>query len=175
MAAVVSGCTPYPHVESLEFDEDLPTLGPLPIDPIPDDAYIHMRRTGCFGECPQYEVRIRADGSMQWSGDMYVAAEGGRTSTFERAAFVELWRSLAVVPWHELPATEPSFGSDMCHRRATDMPTVHVRVGAGGFAYRVHDYQGCDGNDALKDFRTIEDRIDALAGTARWIHGAAAQ
>lgn len=167
--ASVLACTPVPRVDRLEFDEDLPTFAPLPIDPVPDDAYIDMKRTGCFGDCPQYRVQITADGHVRWTGEEYVEAMGERTGDIGRAAFVELWSAIAASPWRELPATEPEFGSDMCHTRATDMSSVLVDVGAGRLRYRVHDYRGCDGNEAMKDFRQIEARIDDLTGTDRWI------
>jgi hypothetical protein len=166
-------CTPVPTIERLdvELDDDRPVFPPPPVDPMPEDARISLSRTACLGDCPVYEVVLRANGDVVWLGGRDVAVEAPAVRTIPREAFAALWRIVASAPFEDLPADAPRLGDEFCPSHATCMPSAIVVVEGAGLRRRVEDYHGCTGHELLEAFRVLEDRIDEVAGTDRWIRG----
>jgi TonB family protein len=46
--------------------------------------FVEMSRSGCYGSCPVYTVRVHANGQVDWEGQSYVADK--------RKRFNRLWR-----------------------------------------------------------------------------------
>ena len=50
---------------------------------IPEDFSLMMKRTGCHGECPIYEVAVSADGTVLFQGEAFVEMKGRYTKTVD--------------------------------------------------------------------------------------------
>ena len=122
------------------------------------DAMIVLHRGECFGSCPVYSVGVRGDGAVFFYGQQSTQTIGFASSTIPQAAVAGLFAFLAA----------RSFVTLHTHyvRRATDHPlqTVILRQGTN-FKYVDHD----SSNNTEPKIEQIEDEIDRVAGTARWI------
>jgi hypothetical protein len=135
---------------------------------IPADARIVLQRTACMGPCPIYEVTLFADGEVRWRGDYYVETIGDATGSTSRAKFAELWRDLAGVQFDELPG-HPRERRTFCTSYVFDIRGAVVTIAGNGTEHVVIDDHGCGGWAPLAAFRSFEDRIDAVAGSKRWV------
>lgn len=149
--------------------EAMPTKPPLTADGVPVDARIELKRGACYGTCPIYTVVLTADGVVRWHGDHFVERHGAAEATITTAAFAELWRRLNEEELAKLPDAYPEYPSSYCPEMRTDHPSAIVTLTATDVDARVFDYHGCRGNDRLDAFRELEDRIDEIAGTSRWV------
>ena len=140
-----------------------------PAEGIPSDARIELARRACFGACPIYDVVLTADGVVRFHGRGFVAQHGEREAKITTAAFAKLWRRLAEQDFAGLPTESSENGSADCKELRTDHPSAIVTLTATDVDARVFDYHGCRGNERLDAFRKLEDRIDEVAGTARWV------
>ncbi len=143
-ALLLAACTPV-------------SSAPQPPDP---SVRITLERTVCFGFCPDYSVTITGDGQVTYDGHRFVAVKGqqhGTASTEEIATLLQRFDSV-------------NFMSLRNEYRApvTDLPTYTVTLQRGGRTKRVADYGGLGAGmpDAV---RTIEEEIDRVANTARWV------
>ena len=127
--------------------------GPSADIPQPND-FVELQRTSCFGACPVYTVRIRADGNVQG-----VVARQPVTANVSPADARALIDSLAANGfWY------------LCGRYAwpaTDGPTTLTTLHIGDHEKRVSNYF----NGAPRLLQEFEYEIDSLADTHRWIHG----
>jgi hypothetical protein len=141
----------------------------VPAEGIPADARIELARGACYGRCPVYRVVLLADGRVEWHGERFVEVKGDAEGSIAPATFARLWKRLNEEDFAKLPDEFPEYPSPYCPTYMTDAPTAIVSLSATGVAARVADYQGCDGNDRIAAFRDLEDRIDEVAGSKRWI------
>ena len=42
--------------------------------------FVELSRSGCYGECPAYSVRVFEDGDVIWNGKFYVKVRGEKHS-----------------------------------------------------------------------------------------------
>jgi hypothetical protein len=121
--------------------------------------WVELRRTGCYGTCPAYTVRLNANGTVNWHGERFVAVTGDATAQVDAGAAANLIQQLR----------DHGFAS-LCGgytRPITDAATFLTTVSVGGNAFRVKDYAA----SAPAWLRDFDDRIDAAADTHRWRHG----
>ncbi|MBK6923623.1 MAG: hypothetical protein IPH07_39925 [Deltaproteobacteria bacterium] len=140
-----------------------------PAQGIPNDARIELARRACYGACPIYDVVLTADGVVRFHGRHFVAQHGDREAKITTAAFAKLWRRLVAQDIAGLPTASSESGPADCEELRTDHPSAIVTLTATDVDARVFDDHGCRGNERLEAFRKLEDRIDAVAGTARWV------
>lgn len=139
------------------------------VEGIPADARIELKRGACYGTCPVYTVVLTADGVVRWHGERFVEARRDDEATITTVAFAELWQRLNDEEFAKLPDAYPEYPSPYCAEMRTDHPSAIVTISATDVDARVFDYHGCLGNDRLDAFRKLEDRIDEIAGTSRWV------
>ena len=122
------------------------------------DAVIVLRRGECFGSCPVYSVGVRGDGAVFFYGHQFTQTVGFASSTIAHVAVAGLFAFLAARAFVTLHTHYV--------RRATDHPleVVILRQGAS-FKYVDRD----SSNDTEPRIEQIEDEVDRVAGTARWI------
>jgi len=101
-----------------------------------DSTEIVMRRSGCEGWCPAYEVRIRSDGQVRFRGEQLVCAFGEHSATADPYAVRHLIRAIEAAGLERTPASR----------------------------FVLIDPQ--DDDDALI---RMGQRVDQIAGTARWL------
>ena len=122
---------------------------------------VSLRRTPCYGHCPVYEVTVSGTGEVEYSGEWFVAREG-----------VHRWR-ISTRRVRLLAAAFESAGYRMLrdeYTRAemTDAPSCLTSIEyADGSSKSVHHYHG--DSSAPAHLTRLEDRIDAIVGTHRYL------
>jgi len=120
-----------------------------------DSTEIVMRRAGCEGWCPIYEVRIRSNGQVRFRGDQFVCSFGEHSASADPYAVRHLIRAIEAVRFGPMPATAPTI---------MDAPTTTLLIIRDDSVQAVV-YQPQD-DDALI---SMGKRVDQVAGTARWL------
>lgn len=123
---------------------------------------VGLKRTTCFGSCPDYQVTVSGDGLIHFSGGMYVLIPGDHVAHISREAARQL----------VLDFRKADFLSALGTYRGnwTDNPTQTVTLTIAGKTKTVVDYVGTDAGLPLA-IRNLEAEIDEVAGTARWVKG----
>jgi len=131
-----------------------------------------MERSGCFGFCPSYTVKVTADATAMYVGEEWVKEFGKRTKRLGAAQMAQIRQAIAEIDFFNL---RDSYASrrDGCAMVATDSALVVLVVKARGVTKTVNHYHGCAALDGrgpyprrLTDF---EDRIDRIIGTREWV------
>jgi hypothetical protein len=119
--------------------------------------YVELSRSVCYGTCPDYTVRIGADGKVVWHGRYFVSRKG------EMKSQVDSEKAVALI---EKFRKQGFWG--LCGRYSrsiTDNPTYSTVVMIDGKTKKVEDYAV----SAPKWLQDLDKEIDDLAGTKRWI------
>jgi hypothetical protein len=126
---------------------------------------ITLERTSCFGPCPTYKVTIHGDGTVEYEGFTNVRVVGKATSRIRSRVVDELRAEFERIGFWGLRKeyTSIDFG-DGTGLMVSDRPTAITSFSSGGRTKTVSDYLGAP--QALRD---LEKRIDAEAGTKRWV------
>jgi hypothetical protein len=121
--------------------------------------FVELSRSGCYGTCPSYKVRIAENGDVSWSGGGFVEARGERHATIaSEAAHALLEKFQSPKFW----ALCGGYGASV-----TDNPTMQIEVRIGGQSKTVWNY--ADSAPGLE--RSLENDVDAAANTHTWRHG----
>lgn len=122
---------------------------------------VRLERTECYGTCPAYSVEIRGDGSVEYVGKAYVGKRGRQGTQIAPAALVALAARFEKASFFRLDWADP------CELVATDNPTAKLTFTTGLRTRTIDDYHG---NGCMpKVLRELEDEVDRVAGTARWV------
>ena len=125
---------------------------------------ITLERTECFGSCPAYSVEIRGDGTVTYTGVEYVAIAGKHHARISPAAvhqLVDAFRSVRYFHLHDVYAAD-----------ITDNPTYKTSITFDGIHKSVVDYAGERALPPMPSaVRDLEETIDRIAGTQRWLCG----
>ena len=142
---------------------DLPAWASAPPDTIV------LVRTRCFGQCPAYELVIPRGGTVHVRGDAERAARA--VASVPDAVLDSLGRQAVAGGFFALPPSTAG-DDDICPVRATDHPTVTVRLVQGRQRTEVQHYAGCYTSadpprmaPAARALMALADAIDAAAGT----------
>lgn len=116
---------------------------------------VSLERTPCFGACPVYRVEVLEDGLVRFKGERHVKVTEPVQGRLEQAALEKLTARLdqsGFAQWKDFTRTHMS-----------DMPTVVL-------TYKGHTVRHSLGDDqAPPELTQLEDDVDALLGTERWI------
>jgi len=133
--------------------------------PLPDDFFITLGRTTCFGECPAYSVSIDAKGNVTYEGRKFVRVEGIQHDRIAVARVAALAEQIDRLGFFELEdwyqAIQAPDGSRIW---ITDLPKIFVSVTRGGRNKQILDYLG-----APESLKQLEKQIDEVANTKRWL------
>jgi len=132
---------------------------------------VTLERTLCYGSCPAYRLSIARDGAVRFQslnpGDSTAA-----TDRIDPTAFDALAREAERIGFRSLP-DEIEADRELCGSLATDHPSATVTIHASTGTKSVTDQHGCHGtSERLAALRRFEDRIDSVAGSARWVRPA---
>jgi hypothetical protein len=120
-----------------------------------DDFSITLKRVGCVGTCPDYEVTILGNGRVRYQGHAYVLVEGVRERTIPIANVQKLMRRLQ---------DEQFFQWDEKDVVCLDFPEVHITASLG--AHRKHVLEGCNSRGKVL---SLAKEIDRVSGAKRWV------
>jgi hypothetical protein len=126
---------------------------------------VSLERTPCFGSCPVYRVTISRGGMVRFEGTRFVGHVGADSAQVEAAAVDSLLAELERGGFFDFEEQYVS-GAPGCGLYATDLPSAITTVNDGSRGKQVNHDRGC--SDAPRALATLEDRIDEVAGTARW-------
>ena len=141
--------------------------------PAPDDAAarddaapaVSLERTPCFGSCPVYRVTISRGGMVRFEGKRFVADTGTDSAQVAKGAVDSLLAELDRGGFYDFEEQYVA-GAPGCGLYATDLPSAITSVDDGSRSKRIQHDRGC--SDAPQALATLENRIDEVAGTARW-------
>lgn len=117
---------------------------------IPPDFELFITRTGCFGQCPVYELYVDSSGLVRYQGHNNVSNVGRfqkQLSQTQMQALVE------VIEGADFFAFEDAYDDG-----ATDLPTVITEVEMKGKRHKVINRRG------PKSLNKLQDRLDAIIG-----------
>jgi hypothetical protein len=131
-----------------------------------DAPVITLERTPCFGTCPVYTVTLSRSGTVSFTGRHHVAQAGEATATVPAERVDGLLGELEAGGYFGF-ADAYVMDSPACGMYATDSPTVITSATRGGETKTIRHDRGCSA--APPELSRLEQRIDEVAGTARWI------
>ena len=123
-----------------------------------DDVVITMERTVCFGACPAYKVMVYGNGTVAYEGFDFVAMEGKQTAQISKEQVSELVSQFYKNGFFSL--------GNRYESPYTDLPSTTTSIAIGGSEKSVYRY-GFQPQNLIE----LEDRIDEIAGTAKWVKG----
>ncbi len=138
-------------------------------EPAPADTVVTLERTICFGTCPSYTVAILEDGTVRYQGRRFVATEGAATAEISPDSLARLVDAFRAIDYFALRSSYVS--GDPCEGQWTDLPTAVTSLRLDGRRKQVTHYHGCRGFEKKEALTALENKIDAVAGTARWVEG----
>lgn len=125
------------------------------------NASITLERTRCFGFCPDYSVTVRGDGQVIYQGRAFVGVEGERRAEVSPQAAAALFARAEAIGFVNL--------RDEYRANITDIPSARVTlVTPDGRTKSVLDYGG-EAVGMPASVRALQDEIDRVAGTNRWV------
>ena len=127
------------------------------------DTLLKMERTVCFGTCPAYELTIQTNGKVIFYGKEFVEHKGEKTGDISQDNLDHLIKKIDESHFMQIPS-DPD-----CESRYTDMPSVFLTIELNGQQNSVSHYQGCKGFQFEEELYDLEEAIDSLAGTSKWI------
>jgi hypothetical protein len=127
--------------------------------------FIRLSRTTCFGMCPVYTVEVSSKGVVHYEGELFVHQEGERSGSIEIKEVSDLGQEIIAAGFMDLTQEEV----DECPEEWTDHPTAILTVRIDGRTKRISHYDGCEGSTLYDRLTKLEDRVDEVLQTAKWI------
>jgi ankyrin repeat protein len=123
---------------------------------------ITLEKSGCYGSCPSYNVSVNSD-RIIFEGHGYVAVKGKHGDSIDPEAVRRLANKFVDADFYSFDARYAA--------SVTDSATFRLSIDIDGQSKAVVDYLGqYVGMPAI--VAELEDDVDALARTNRWIKGA---
>jgi hypothetical protein len=129
---------------------------------------ITLERTACFGTCPIYKLTIFNDGKVVYEGKEFVKRKGTMQGRITKAAVQQLVREFNRINYVSLDDEYISEGPN-CPEWWTDSPSAVTSLNWKGRKKTVRHYHGCRGSNVLDQLTALENKIDKVANTRRWI------
>ncbi|MFT3975741.1 MAG: DUF6438 domain-containing protein [Sphingomonas bacterium] len=145
----------------------------------PAQTAITLERGACFGTCPDYRVTVHGDGLVEFdTGNDHFTGTGAQVH-------LEYNGHNVLLPGHHTRRVDPVVVTRLIDKfraahffglrkeyfyGATDNPTQLLTVRVGKTSKTVTDYIGTMAG-MPQEVRDLEEAVDEVAGTARWVHG----
>lgn len=144
---------------------------------IPEDTFITLERSPCYGSCPFYKLTISADGTIEFEpksiSDDYKLVSGKRIkSQISQDKLKQLISEFESIGYFSL---ENRYGSvdykqdKNCPEMWTDYPTAITSITLNGKSKEIDHYHGCQGSEVLEKLTKFEDKIDEIVNTKQWL------
>jgi hypothetical protein len=129
-----------------------------------DTLKITLDRTFCYGTCPDYTVEIHGDGTVFYTGDMYVAVPGRHKTHIPVSSVRTLFEKFEAARFF---AT-----FDQYLGGGTDGPTYTVTIAFDDQRKVLEDYGGRSRWGHMPpEITELEHAIDAAANVQIWVKG----
>ena len=174
---------PVIAVGSLPITYKPPEAAPDASVPFPDgplaESEIILQRGACFGTCPAYKLSVSGDGTVRFSTE----SDGFKGSAAE--VHLAYNGSNVLLPGSHVAHVDPKLVAALFQRfrdahffglkpayaaSVTDLSTQVLTVRLGGQSMRVEDYGG-QGVGMPASVTALEEAVDDVAGSARWVSG----
>lgn len=174
---------PVVAVGSLPITYKPPEVAPDASIPFPDgplaESEIILERGACFGTCPAYKLSISGDGTVRFSTE----SDGFKRSAAE--VHLAYNGSNVLLSGSHVAHVDPKLVAALFQRfrdahffglkpayaaSVTDLSTQVLTVRLGGQSMRVEDYGG-QGVGMPASVTALEEAVDDVAGSARWVSG----
>lgn len=119
-----------------------------------------LKRTECRGFCPVYTIKIYADGTVQYNGELNVEVTGKQTSKISEEAVNNLVANFESIDYFTL---KDSYSA----QNVTDLPSVITSLTVDGETKTVKHYLGDD--TAPEDLTTVENEVDEVVNSDQWV------
>lgn len=139
---------------------------------IPPDTLISLERTQCYGECPAYELSIRADGSVVFIGKRFVPKPGkveSRISADQVRQLISLFEEINYFSMKDDYGFPMYRSSENCPQWWTDASWAYISLTIKGKTKRIQHYQGCEGTEDVEKLSRLENGIDEIVNTKQWL------
>lgn len=147
--------SPKPSATVEKQTEIFPTDGS-----IPEDLIIRLKRTVCYGKCPAYMLTVKADGKVNFFGQDFTETKGQVEGEISKDKIEQLIEAFSQAKFFEL---KDDYISENC---ATDNPTVRTTLFINDKVKKIEHDLGCK---APKELTDLENKIDEIVGTKKWI------
>jgi TonB family protein len=126
---------------------------------IREGDYVELSRSGCYGTCPAYTVRVSEGGDVTWTGEAFVSSKTNQHAHINAEAAHVLLQSFLTKEFWSL--------CDSYSASITDSATTGISVAIDGQKKAVSNYA----NSAPEWLNGLENAIDLSADTHQWRHG----
>jgi Domain of unknown function (DUF6438) len=165
-----AGVVPAPPPASRSRPQAVAGLAPLSSEELAG-VVIMMERQACYGTCPIYTVEIRGDGKVSYNGSQFVQVAGPQSTTVEPEKVREIVAEFAAAHFGSL---RDRYSGKACDDRRKcpsgffyDAPSALLKLTVRGETHALEHNFGC--SCAPRALFRIEQHIDELAGTRRWV------
>jgi ankyrin repeat protein len=121
-----------------------------------------LSRSGCYGTCPAYNLEIRGDGTVIYEGTGFVVVAGEHRDHLSQEQVELLMDAFRKADYFSL--------KDEYRYMVTDCPTYTTSFQVDRVKKSVTDYVG-EELGMPEAVTELEQTIDQLAGTTKWING----
>jgi TonB family protein len=121
--------------------------------------FVELSRSGCYGTCPAYEVRVSENGDVTWRGQSFVFDTAERHGHIGSEAAHGLIQQFLSPPFWGLCG---GYSASI-----TDNATTGIRVEIGGQKKSISNYA----SSAPQWVEKLEYAIDLSVNTHQWRHG----
>lgn len=167
--AVLSGCNGRPDEQVQDADtSSVLSESPVVSEGEAEPAIITMDRGSCLGPCPVYAVSLMADGTVIYTGDLYVERTGSYRYSVAPEA-VALLASRFRKEFFSLPDTIYFPPGSSCGEHMTDVSWIRIVLQNGIERRRVFADQGCSKSPRM--LGRFAAAIDSVAQTSRLVKG----
>lgn len=137
----------------------------------PTDLVLRMERTACFGNCPVYKLEVLQNGrasfeefSFSEKESDFTKSKGKIEKTLDQEKINQLIAEIDKVNFFSLSSEVGETGN--C---ATDYSNVILSIQLRGKDKKINHDLGCAGTTDLKKLESLENKIDEIVETKRWI------
>lgn len=129
---------------------------------------ITLERGACFGTCPVYVLKIYEDGKVEYDGKEFVKVTGKANGQITKDALQALIREFEKIDYMNLD-DRYEIGTKNCPEGWTDDSSAITSLNWQGKEKKIRHYHGCRGAAVLDQLTALENKIDEVVNTRRWI------
>ena len=132
-----------------------------------DHTLVRLRRSSCYGWCPEYAVEVDISGGVHYVGGSNVMTHGPATWEMSAETLQSLRRAVLLAWRTEMPHAECACGC------VTDVPCVELTTWEKEAPWTVYYDQGCEGLPPA--IQALELEVDRAVAINRWMDCGSAQ
>jgi hypothetical protein len=135
-----------------------------PGDPGPS---VSIRRSACYGRCPEYQFTLYSNGQYAWEGRAHVAVNGAARGRMGEGVYTAAMRLLTDARYLEF-RDDYGNGPECEQGWETDHSTVTIVVTDPAHPKTISHYTGCIGFKRQEALMQLEDNLDEVFKTRRF-------